>query len=120
MFFASALTFLQALPWLLLLINNVSPVAFAAESIGYRYFHTCRLLHGDKSGVWLPQGQTLGVLYLGAQRLLDWFDATALRNRVDLFCYGTLVNTIAFGAVVWSFPRAPPAGWRPRLVFAAV
>lgn len=118
--FAAVLAFLQALPWLPLLINKISPVAFAAESVGYRYFHSYRLLHGDKSGLWLPQGQTLGVIHEFGQHLLDWGGVSGLRERIDFFSYGTLAfNTLVFGAVAWGLGRALPAGWRPRLLWAA-
>jgi hypothetical protein len=119
-FFAIALTLLQALPWLSLAIFKISPVAFAAESIGYRYFHTYRLLHGDKSGIWLPQGQTLGVFHLGAQQSLDWIGITGLRDRLDLFGYGTLaLNSLIFGGAIYYFNRVLAPGWIPRLLLAA-
>jgi len=109
-----------ALPWLPLLLCRISPVAFAAESIGYRYFHSFRLVRGDQSTIWEAQGQTLGVLHEFIQRLLDWFHITALRNRIDFFSYGTLAcNALALGAVAWGLGRALPAGWRLRLLWAS-
>lgn len=118
--FAGLLTLLQALPWLPLLICRISPVAFAAESVAYRYFHSFRLIRHDPSIIWEAQGQTLGVLQECFQRLLDWFGVTALRSRMDLFSYSTLAfNTLAFGLVAWGLGRALPAGWRLRLLLAA-
>lgn len=117
---AGILTLLQALPWLPLLICKISPVAFAAESVGYRYFHSFRLIRVDQSTIWEAQGQTLGILHEFLQRLLDSFGVTILRDRIDFFSYGTLaLNTLVFGTVAWHLSRGLPDDWRLRLSWAA-
>lgn len=118
--FAGLLTLLQSLPWLPLLLGGISPVAFAAESVAYRYFHSFRLIRDDQSIIWEAQGQSMGVLQQFFQLLLDWFGVDALRSRMDLFSYGTLAfNSLVFGLVAWGLGRALPAGWRLRLLWAA-
>ncbi len=121
LFFAGILTLLQAGPWLPMLLAKISPVAFAAESVAYRYFHSFRLVRGETSIIWEAQGQTLGVLQEIFQYLLDWSDVAALRDRMDLFSYGTLaLNSLGFGLVTWCLGRALPSGWRIRLLWGSV
>ena len=56
---AVLLTLILCLPWLTTLSERISPISYASEALGYRYFHSYRLLHGDKSPIWEAQGQTL-------------------------------------------------------------
>ena len=119
--FALALTLLQAAPWLLLLVNRVSLIACAAESIGYRYFHSFRILHGDEGVIWEAQGQTLGVLANLINGLLDLAHCSDLQQRIAWFGFGTLaLNTAIFGVVIITFCRQPVVTWADRLLVGAI
>lgn len=116
---AAGVVLLQSLTWLPLLLRGISPVAFAAESVAYRYFHSFRLVRRDPSVIWEAQGQTLGVVHELFQKLLDWLGIASLRARMDFFSYGTLaLNSLLFGIAIFGVARALPAGWRPRLLLA--
>jgi len=104
LFFASALTLLQSLPWLWFLIPGISLISLASESIGYRYFHSLRLLEEEQSTIWSAQGQSLGVLHQGFHGLLNFAGFTDLQTRIDLFSYGTLaVNSLIFALIAFRF-----------------
>src|SRR3990167_8631772 len=44
--------------------NGISQIGFNEESIGYRYFHSLRLLYGEHEFPWLPQGQLIGLIHM--------------------------------------------------------
>lgn len=113
--FAAVCMLLQALPWLMLLGQKISVVAFATESVGYRYFHSYRILHGEKSAIWEAQGQTLGVFHHGLNILLTMAGVEDLRLRLEWFGYGTLaVGTLLWGAVCYRLARLPGSAWQDR------
>jgi hypothetical protein len=47
---------------LALLLSGVSSIVVANESVGYRYFFNLRLLEGERSGLFVPQGHTAGAV----------------------------------------------------------
>jgi hypothetical protein len=101
---AVLLTLILCLPWLTTLSERISPISYASEALGYRYFHSYRLLHGDKSPIWEAQGQTLGVLHHGINLLIDGVlvrSNSDLRARIDLFSHLTLAaNALLLAAIL--------------------
>lgn len=119
--YVGALTLLQALPWLWFLCHGISLISCASESIGYRYFHSLRLVRGEQSTIWEAQGHTVGVLHEFFQWLLDRGGITDLRVRIDLFSYGTLAaNSLVFGFVACRIARSPLVDLTARYLIAAV
>lgn len=104
--YATLLTLVQSLPWLIFLLSGSSLIAVANESIAYRYFHSFRLVKGEIGTIWEAQGQSLGLLHVGFQYLLDALGVESLRLRIDLFSYGTLAaNSLAFGLLSYGLAR---------------
>jgi len=101
---AALWTVLLCLPWLTILFRGISPISYASEALGYRYFHSYRILNGDDSTIWEAQGQALGAFHNGLNLLLDKVLLRAnpdLRARLDLFSHLTLLaNASALGAVL--------------------
>jgi len=84
-------TGLVALPWLLLVVNRISPLTLGAEAIGYRFFHPWRIQNGDPGLPFLPQGQTLGLLHhvFVAVARLEAGGESRLRLHLDGFAFAT-------------------------------
>ncbi|MDF1757018.1 MAG: hypothetical protein P1U74_01780 [Legionellaceae bacterium] len=57
-------------PWIQLKIQGLSQIGFNEESIGYRYFHTLRILYGQGEYPWLPQGHLTGLFHMLIQLTL--------------------------------------------------
>jgi hypothetical protein len=76
-------------PALLLWWHDVSPVVVAAESIGYRYFWSIRVLAREDSFLFMLQGQTPGLVQHGLVLVLDLLQVPfeALRARLELYSY---------------------------------
>jgi len=101
---AALWTAILCLPWLTILCWRISPISYASESLGYRYFHSYRILNGDASTIWEAQGQVLGAFHNGLNLLIDRVfltDNPGLRARLDLFAHLTLLaNAAALGSVL--------------------
>ena len=65
---------------------GVSPSAHWEESVGYRYFHSLRLVNSGETP-WLPQGQLAGLSHMMIQLLLTLmgYDPAEIAPRIDLF-----------------------------------
>lgn len=103
---ALALTAAQAMPWLIFLVAGASLLAVANESIAYRYFHSWRLVLGENGTIWEAQGQSLGLLHVLFQKILNGSEIQSLDLRIDLFSYATLfANSAALAVVVYWLAR---------------
>lgn len=93
-------------PLIRLTAEGVSLVNVAAESVGYRYFNSLRILYGIDDRPWTPQGHVLGLLHLGLQTLLTAFGLapTQLQPRLDWYLIiGTaLPHLLLIPAFVWA------------------
>jgi hypothetical protein len=101
---AALWTVLLCLPWLTILCRGISPISYASEALGYRYFHSYRILNGDPSAIWEAQGQVLGAFHNGLNLLIDRVLLRAnpdLRARLDLFSHLTLLaNAVLLGGAL--------------------
>lgn len=79
---------------LALLLSGVSIIVVANESVGYRYFFNLRLLAGEQSGLFVPQGHSVGALQhliLWIQQVVLGMPPSRLRATLDTFGYLTLL-----------------------------
>jgi hypothetical protein len=79
---------------LALLLSGVSIVVVASESVGYRYFTNLRLIEGERSSLFVPQGHTVGALQhliMSLQQAVLRIPPTRLRATLDTFGYITLL-----------------------------
>jgi len=110
-----------AWPWLLLKMNDISQIGFNEESIGYRYFHSLRLLYGDNEFPWLPQGQFTGLFHIIIQWLLTVFGYPIenSRIRIDIFTDLALVMQFTLIAITFLF-SVSNLNFTTRLAIAAL
>jgi hypothetical protein len=108
-----AVTFLYALPFLLVVTTSWDYSMFACESVSYRYFACFRLQHGEGSSVWLPQGQLLGLIQHALFSVVSHFappsSPAELRWSVNLF--GLLTTLTNIGLVGTVFFLAGQSRW---------
>ena len=87
------------IPFLIHSASNYTYLHFAHENLSYRYFFNIRVLDGQGSAVWLPQGQLIsalqnfiafGIARFGGYSLLD------VERTLDL--YGFLSNLLILGS----------------------
>lgn len=101
---------IYAAPPILIYFKHVSPLVYASESIGYRYFYSYRILNGDYENTFLPQGHTLGLFQHAIVGAMDAFCPTtrALRLQLDTFAYATMLGAVILTgvALVWAIIRA--------------
>lgn len=85
---ALAVVSLVALPLALLLYDGSSLVGLTEESVGYRYYHSLRILASDERP-WLPQGQLLGLAHMALHAALTaaGHPPAELFARLDLWAY---------------------------------
>lgn len=85
---ALAVVSLVALPLALLLYDGSSLVGLTEESVGYRYYHSLRILASDERP-WLPQGQLLGLAHMALHAALTaaGHPPAELFPRLDLWAY---------------------------------
>ena len=81
---------LLAAPIAQICVSRISPLVYASEAIGYRYFHSFRLLNGNKEAILLPQGHAMGLIQHFVVSGQSLFSNLSLRWRLDGFAYATL------------------------------
>jgi hypothetical protein len=86
-------------PFFWLSFSNYSYLALAHETLAYRYFFNLRILDGQGSAVWLPQGQLLSSLQTGILLVLNGlFGLSLVDLKGILSWYGLLSNLLVISA----------------------
>lgn len=90
---ALAASLVFSLPLVFLLIARGSYLPFANESLAYRYFTSARILDGQGSSVWTPQGQLVTLIQNIIVAALQIATPTDFKARLEYF--GLFTNLAA-------------------------
>lgn len=86
------------LPPTYLYLSNVFPMVYASESIGYRFYHSLRILEGDFS-VRLPQGHLINLLQK-IKIFIAWFNLGNLSFQTPEILFKFSYYTIALNCTL--------------------
>lgn len=102
-----------------LLLHNITFSTHFEESVGFRYFHSLRLLYGHEYP-WLPQGQLPGILHIAIQYFLTLIGhpVDQFFPRVDYFSNLAIVIPFIFTGIVYFWATKPIHSVYIQLLFA--
>ncbi len=115
------ITFLMlALPvWLF--YNKLTLSTHFEESVGFRYFHSLRILYGAENP-WLPQGQLPGILHIAIQKSLTFagHPVNEFFPRVDLFSIWAVTLPLLLAGISYYWATKPLRTYFTSTIFAVV
>lgn len=118
---AIILVVVLAAPLIVLGARGVSLTGMTEESVGYRYFHTLRILYGDHERPWLPQGQLVGLTHMALHLALTAlsYPPTQLFPRIDLWAYAATGLPLVLTGFAFAWAARPLPGLTSQALMAA-
>lgn len=115
-----AMVLMLALP-LWCLFNDVTLSTHFEESVGFRYFHSLRVLYGHEHP-WLPQGQLPGILHIVIQKTLTFFGhpIDEFFPRIDLFSTWSVVLPLVMASVIYYWATKPIKSLFLQAIFSII
>jgi hypothetical protein len=101
--------------------NDMTFSTHFEESVGFRYFHSLRILYGHEYP-WLPQGQLSGILHIVVQKALTLFGhpIDEFFPRIDLFSTWCVVLPLIMASGIYYWTTKPIKSLFLQAVFAII